>query len=77
MRSATVQRREAERRTVDLPRSQVPVVDPHDVPDGFLPTEVRGWLLLRKTKLGLQERAAILSATSGETRVSDVSEKLR
>ena len=63
--------------TVDTPRSHIPVVDPHDVPGGFSPTQVRGWLLLRNSRLGPQERAAILSATSGQTSFSNVSEKLR
>ena len=45
--------------------------------DGFLPTQVRGWLLLRNSRLWPQERAAILSATFGDTSFSKVSEKLR
>ena len=39
--------------------------------------KVRDWLLVRLSGLGPQERAATLSATSGETSFSDVSEKLR
>ena len=77
VRSAKVQRRETTHGTVGIPRSHIHVVDPHDVPGGLLPIHVRGWLLLRNSRLGPQERAAILSATSGETSFSNVSEKLR
>ena len=51
--------------------------DPHHVSEGFLPTQVRGWLLLRNSRLGPQERAAILSAAYGDTGFSKVFEKLR
>ena len=44
-------------------------IDPRDVPDG--------WLQLRNSRLGPQERAATLSATCGDTSYSKVSEKLR
>ena len=44
-------------------------IDPRDVLDG--------WLLLRNSRLGPQERAATLSATCGDTSYSKVSEKLR
>ena len=39
-----------------------------DVPAGFLPTPVRGWLLLRNSRLGTRERATVLSATIGKLR---------
>ena len=60
-----------------IPRSHLAPTDPHDVSDGFLPTQVRGWLLLRNSRLGPQEFAAILSATYGDTSFSKASEMLR
>ena len=61
---------------IKIPRSHLAPIDPHNVPDGFLPTQVRGWLLLRNSRLGPQERAAILSATCGGKSYSNVSVKL-
>ena len=55
---------------VGIPRLHLALIDPHDVHDGFLPTHVCGWLLHRISKLGPQERTAILSATCGDTRYS-------
>ena len=44
---------------------------------GFNRQKVRGWLLLRNTSLGPQDRAAILSATCGDTSYSKLSGKMR
>ena len=37
---------------VDIPRSHLAPTDPHDVPDGFPPTQVRGWLLAQNLEVG-------------------------
>ena len=63
--------------TIDIPQDHIAKVEAVDKPDGFLPTQVRGWLLLRSSRLGPQERAAILSGTAGDTTFSKVAEKLR
>ena len=47
--------------TMHIPRLHLAPTDPHDVPDRFLPPHVRGWLLLRNSRLGLQERANTVS----------------
>ena len=72
-RAATSRRILDESGMTDVARSHLAPIDPHDVPDGFLPTQVRGWLLLRNSRLGPQERAAILSATCGDRSYSKVS----
>ena len=52
---------------VNIPRSHLAPIDPHAVLDGFLPTQVLWCLQLTNSRLGPQERAASLSATSGKT----------
>ena len=39
-------------RMVSIPRSHLTPTDPHVVLDGFLQTQVRGWLLLRNSRSG-------------------------
>ena len=56
-------------------RGHVPVFDPHDFRDGFLPTQVL--VAFPKLEMGTTRGAAALSTTSGETSSSNVSEKLR
>ena len=61
---------------INIARTHLVPIDAHDVPDGFLPTQDRGWLLLRNWRLGPQERAAILSATSGDASYSKVNREI-
>ena len=47
------------------------------VDEGFLPTEVRGWLLLRNSGLSHTERAAVIASTSGVLRFEMIYRALR
>ena len=52
---------------IKIPRLILAPINPHDVLDGFLPTQVRGWLLLRNSRLDPP-------ATCGDTTYNEVSE---
>ena len=45
--------------------------------DGFLPTEVRGWLLLRNSGLTYTERATVIASTQGKLEFSTIFRALR
>lgn len=61
---------------INIPQEHLERILDVDRAAGFLSTQVRGWLLLRNSRLGPQERAAILSGTGGDTILSKVAEKL-
>ena len=63
--------------TINIPRSHLAPIDPHDVPDACLLTQVRWWLLLRNTRLGhkkvqqpCQERRHKLQQSVRETEIT-------